>query len=817
MPTIDNLQIEIESNGTKAISAIDKLKNSLGQLNRAVGKMSGLETAADGILDIGIAAHEIKDDDVSRLERLAEALRSISTFKGAAGLRSLNSAVRSAGTAQARVRQATKPALSYDPNESLESIKSRITFSGYGYDTYTPKTGTIAVNPGINNRPAYQFTPIPENLKQEVNALTGEIKESTQELEKQPAVWERIKKSMSGISRPAFLDKVFNIGKMMVIRSVLRELIKGFTEGLENLYGWSKQTGGEYAKTMDRMKEVTGIFQNSIGAAAGALLQALAPAIITIINIATEFINVLNQVIALLSGQANWTKAVGALNDTDDATSNIADSAKAAHEQVKELLADFDELHIIQSESGAGGGSSSGSGSKKKQTDYSGLFQKTEFEGWAKWMQEHLYVLNGLAQAVGVAIAAWWIPGDFVKNFKIIAGIALILEGGIGLVKTIKAIAEAGGLTQELLGQLMQSVGKIIIGIGIITGNIPLLIGGIVATGIGYVLEHWEEIKKWWTDTALPALKQWGIDAKNSLSEGFNNFNEWVKEHFGVDLKQEFTNIKNDFVTSFDNAWNTICLGFNMFNTFVKDTFGVDIEAEFGLIGGTMQSLLSDPVGFVQTAWTNFTTWLSGKEFNFSVASLFSGLGAGIQKAMEDPIGFIQTAWSNLVTWFDENITKPIANFFIGCMNGMISALNWVIDAMNGFSFTIPGVELFGQKLWDDTTVGISGIPRLDMIPTLANGGILNDGQMFIAREAGPELVGTMGGHTAVANNDQIVAGVASGVAAGQAEQNSLLRQGIMLLQELTNKEFNAVVKPSAGLGRTIQQSSRMYSRMAGG
>lgn len=38
-------------------------------------------------------------------------------------------------------------------------------------------------------------------------------------------------------------------------------------------------------------------------------------------------------------------------------------------------------------------------------------------------------------------------------------------------------------------------------------------------------------------------------------------------------------------------------------------------------------------------------------------------------------------------------------------------------------------------------------------------------GQLFIAREAGPELVGTLGGHTAVMNNDQIVASVSNGVA----------------------------------------------------
>lgn len=46
-----------------------------------------------------------------------------------------------------------------------------------------------------------------------------------------------------------------------------------------------------------------------------------------------------------------------------------------------------------------------------------------------------------------------------------------------------------------------------------------------------------------------------------------------------------------------------------------------------------------------------------------------------------------------------------------------------------------------------------------------AMGGYPKGSQMFIAREAGPELVGTLGGHTAVMNNDQIVASVSAGVA----------------------------------------------------
>lgn len=50
-------------------------------------------------------------------------------------------------------------------------------------------------------------------------------------------------------------------------------------------------------------------------------------------------------------------------------------------------------------------------------------------------------------------------------------------------------------------------------------------------------------------------------------------------------------------------------------------------------------------------------------------------------------------------------------------------------------------------------------------ITRFAGGGLPRGSQLFWARERGPELVGTLGGHTAVMNNDQIVASVSAGVA----------------------------------------------------
>lgn len=52
-------------------------------------------------------------------------------------------------------------------------------------------------------------------------------------------------------------------------------------------------------------------------------------------------------------------------------------------------------------------------------------------------------------------------------------------------------------------------------------------------------------------------------------------------------------------------------------------------------------------------------------------------------------------------------------------------------------------------------------------VPKLSAGGIVGNGQIFVANEKGPELLGRYGKRTAVMNNDQIVGSVSDGVADG--------------------------------------------------
>ena len=83
-------------------------------------------------------------------------------------------------------------------------------------------------------------------------------------------------------------------------------------------------------------------------------------------------------------------------------------------------------------------------------------------------------------------------------------------------------------------------------------------------------------------------------------------------------------------------------------------------------------------------------------------------------------------------------------------------------------------------------------------IKAYATGGFVDEGQLFIAREAGPELVASMGGHTAVANNDQITQGIAQAVApavynaVASAMQSAGMNVNVSLVGD-TKKIFKAV------------------------
>lgn len=102
-------------------------------------------------------------------------------------------------------------------------------------------------------------------------------------------------------------------------------------------------------------------------------------------------------------------------------------------------------------------------------------------------------------------------------------------------------------------------------------------------------------------------------------------------------------------------------------------------------------------------------------------------------------------------------------------------------------------------------------------ITPFATGGFPTRGSLFLAGEGnGAELVGSIGSQTAVANGDQIISGIANGVAAAEAPQNALLREQNDLLRQILAAQGKNMLVPSAETGRAISRSLDLFAKQRG-
>lgn len=119
----------------------------------------------------------------------------------------------------------------------------------------------------------------------------------------------------------------------------------------------------------------------------------------------------------------------------------------------------------------------------------------------------------------------------------------------------------------------------------------------------------------------------------------------------------------------------------------------------------------------------------------------------------------IMTKAKELFDNFKDKWGKRYVSIGLSLMSGALSGLWKRITTY--FSGKSIGIGASTSKKADG---GVFSGGSWKPIKKYAVGGLPNMGQMFVAREAGPELVGTLGGHTAVMNNDQIVSSVSDGV-----------------------------------------------------
>lgn len=234
------------------------------------------------------------------------------------------------------------------------------------------------------------------------------------------------------------------------------------------------------------------------------------------------------------------------------------------------------------------------------------------------------------------------------------------------------------------------------------------------------VKDTWDNMKKkvgdTWENIKKSTGEKWG-DVKDSLSKTW----DYLKEH-----GDDFTGKIKGFVT---DSWENI-----------KKTSGETWEGVKSTVKGVWDEMTNNSDTIFSGLKTTICDAWSG------IHDHISGVVSGIGGFFSDLVGNITSGVKDISRGFDD-----MSRDADRAAKNVNSAFNKVNTGNRGRSNTIRG--------WNNPT-------------PYASGGYPKTGELFLAREAGAEMVGSIGGRTAVANNDQIVAGIYQGVLAAMNNSN---------------------------------------------
>ena len=410
------------------------------------------------------------------------------------------------------------------------------------------------------------------------------------------------------------------------------------------------------------------------------------------------------------------------------------------------------------------------------------------------WIKEHIFdpFIKGFKKAFGIAS-----PAEEMKPLgeSIIDGVLAGITNAISAVKEF--IVGLPAKIKEWFGDVKDLAVSVVVGLSktwnTVKDWVSNYLGGAVSKVIGLAKNGWSTIAEW--------LKQHlGPDTITSiglkLKDGIANVAEWLKDHLGPDtIIQIGLKLKD---------------GIGKFGDWLKEKLGIkdgqdDATAQIGrkkgwkvgtfgswISGNSNGEFKSGASALISRAknWKVGTmgTWISGN----SNGKFKSGASASIDRHKNWKVGTMGTwisgksngqFYSGASASIDRHKNWKVGTFgewISGNSNGKFrsgasagigrykdwskSWAEWISGNVNGILGTVATAVVSVTQSVSKADGGILTASGWKPIQGYASGGRPSSAEVFIAREAGPELVGTIGGHTAVMNNDQIVASVSSGV-----------------------------------------------------
>lgn len=438
-------------------------------------------------------------------------------------------------------------------------------------------------------------------------------------------------------------------------------------------------------------------------------------------------------------------------------------------------------------------------------------------------------ILSGLGGTVGAGVIGKGIGQLIFKAFKGSAVAKAITAGG-GTISTGLIGAAIGGIVAGIPMFVTGVYDAIMNGLNTLNGLLIPAGSTLAATGIGAIIGTAIGSVGGPVGAAIGALVGLAVGALTDL--GILIYQKWdeicaffapAAEWFNINVVQPISGF-------FSGLWDGIVDTFSPAISWFSDLWG-SVSQTFEDVFYDIGVLASGTWETIKIIWGIVSDWFDTNVIQ-PVASFFSGLWDGISSWAIKSWNKISTVFSGIAVWFDANVIRPIVGFFTdlwtditvifgkvvgffkGIINGVLSGLNSAI------SYAFGGINSILRSIRGFSIAGFtpfSGLREISVpqIPMLADGGFVDQGQLFIAREAGAEMVGSIGRRTAVANNDQIVEGIATATREGNEDLiNALYAVAQQIIAEMRNQDNGG--GGGYDFDRAVRDAQRRNARMYG-
>lgn len=299
------------------------------------------------------------------------------------------------------------------------------------------------------------------------------------------------------------------------------------------------------------------------------------------------------------------------------------------------------------------------------------------------------------------------------------------LLGGVG----IGALAVFAGMT--LVSGVFKTISTTV---GLVTSAFTLLTNPItwVVIAIGAAIAIGVELYKNW-DTV-----------KEKISAAWDN----IKEKFAQGKQELQTDIENikAYFAGLSAKWEGIKAAISEKWDALKEKFNEGRDA----INGVIKSIKSFFEG-LKTKWESIKTSISEKIDELKQK----------WEDFKEKFGAVKDAVVSFAESLLAGVTAPFSSI-VSLVDGISSACSTAVSWVQ----SVLGAGGYADQFYESNIAAGGGLWN----GIYASGGWPSVGEIFVAREAGPEMVGTIGGNTAVANNDDIVEAVSRGVATAVAQ-----------------------------------------------